>query len=391
MGQMFSIFGIQEKCCIDIHQLLPEDVVIEILLRLPVESLIRARAVCKNWYTIIINPSFVTKHFNHHTNPDRLFVNHFDNISKKYFLSLYLDETLSASSAPVYQDVVVDMPYHLGVSHYKGILCLYNHYRCALWNPATEEFRFLRVPPLNFPPNVVIFQDAFGFGLDPITNDYKVVWILDTADEVRHMMCDRKVAVYTLSTDSWRYLDVDLPHSDIETPQSNTCINGVYHWLTFVYKHLPVILSFDMGNELFHEIRDVPILSSVRAVLATYNNSLALISYDCHSNFHPIVDIWVMMEEGCWTKQLTFEIRNEVGLPMGVWKNRQLIMQTDGEDGHVALYDPETHEIKDLGSRIWAECLVYRESLVTIKGGDGFLEQDQKLSDVDQVLNFSNS
>ncbi|XP_059629485.1 putative F-box protein At4g38870 isoform X2 [Cornus florida] len=334
----------QMASCNDIDQLLPEDLIIEILSKLPVKSLIRARAVCKNWYTIIKNSSFVTKHFNHHTNNNsgRLFIYRVVKNTRKCIFSLFPDETL-AGTPPVHQDVVVDMPCYIRIvaSPYNGILCLFNRpsNSFAMWNPATREFRALPVLSGNFPPNLVRCGEICGFGLDLITNDYKVVWIWNTMSVFKGTSFGPyQVAVYTLSTDSWRYLDVVLPYSCIESPLSNTCINGVYHWCAMNNDNHPVILSFDMGTELFHEIRDIP--SS-----------------------------------------------REFGWPLGFWKNGQLIIQND-DYGPVALYDPETHEIKDLGSQNCVDSLVNRESLVSIRGGDGFLEQDH-LSDVNQILNFS--
>ncbi|XP_059640108.1 F-box/kelch-repeat protein At3g06240-like isoform X1 [Cornus florida] len=369
---------------------IPEDVVIEILLRLPVKSLIRYRVVCKNWYSIIKNPSFVTKHLNHHrANSGSLFVKRFDKITDKYVFSLYPDQTL-AGSPLLCEDVVVNMSNNLQISACNGILCLHNcihHHRCfALWNPATREFRSVPVLPRNFPPNVVNNLEAFGFGFDPITNDYKLVWMWNTLEFIRETRYGPyKAAVYTLSTDSWRYLDVALPYSTIHTPQSNTFINGVYHWFCLrAGDQHRVILSFDMGNELFHEIRDIPSSDyGYYADLAPYDNSLALI----YSESGPFVEIWVMMEEGCWTKHLTVELLLKHKSPLGFWKNGQLIVETVC-DGHVGLYDPETREITDLvGSQFWVEFLIYKESLVAVRSRDGFLQQNQ-LSDVEQVLNL---
>ncbi|XP_059641809.1 F-box/LRR-repeat/kelch-repeat protein At1g09650-like [Cornus florida] len=409
--------------CNEIHQLLPEDVIIEILSWLPVKSVIRARAVCKNWNTITKNPSFVTKHFKHHTNNSgHLFVMRFDEISSRFVLSLFPDETL-AGSPQVYEDVVVDMIYHVqfAASPYNGILCLTNRsQRLALWNPATREFRSLpKLPPRDLPPYVQVgYQNTFGFGLDPITNDYKVVCIWYDVHYVDAATYEPEetgygpwqVAVYTLSTDSWRYLDVALPYTLIEGPVSNTCINGVYHWFAIDNDDHRLILSFDLGNELFSEIRDTPtprdhrsillfdlghdLFSEIRdtstpsakhgyyAILAPYNNSLALIYHDSDQ----VVDVWVMMEEGGWTNQFTVQLSEQIR-PLGFWKNSQLFMETD-DRVHVFLYDLETQEIKDLESPIWEYYLVYKESLVAISRGDGFLEEDQ-LSDVDRVQKFS--
>ena len=40
----------------------PDEIVLEILTRLPVNSLLRFRCVCKNWYSYITNPNFISTH-----------------------------------------------------------------------------------------------------------------------------------------------------------------------------------------------------------------------------------------------------------------------------------------------------------------------------------------
>lgn len=70
------------------YQNLPEDVIIEILLRLPVNSLLKFKSVCRNWYSLIKSPNFIRKHMNHR--PTNLLVVHHYNppIADKYVFSL---------------------------------------------------------------------------------------------------------------------------------------------------------------------------------------------------------------------------------------------------------------------------------------------------------------
>ncbi|KAM3378647.1 hypothetical protein P3S68_011060 [Capsicum galapagoense] len=57
----------------------------------------------------------------------------------------------------------------------------------SLWNPALREVRHLPNPKFEVqpcttnPPRPFIWQ--FGLGLDPVTNDYKVVWFLFFNDD----------------------------------------------------------------------------------------------------------------------------------------------------------------------------------------------------------------
>jgi len=41
---------------------------------------------------------------------------------------------------------------------------------CVLWNPSTREVR-----PLHLPAPIIDDSPNFGLGIDPLTNDYKVV------------------------------------------------------------------------------------------------------------------------------------------------------------------------------------------------------------------------
>ncbi|KAI7986173.1 putative F-box protein [Camellia lanceoleosa] len=61
-----------------------------------------------------------------------------------------------------------------------GIFCLLIYAdSIALWNPANREFRALprQTYPETIPPRMELENNAFGFGMDPFTDDYKVVSI----------------------------------------------------------------------------------------------------------------------------------------------------------------------------------------------------------------------
>ncbi|XP_059652377.1 F-box/kelch-repeat protein At3g23880-like [Cornus florida] len=366
--------------CGDINRL-PGDIMIDILSRLPVKFVIRGSAVCKNWHSMVKTPSFVCKYFNHCTNSIRLFVYHFDAHAGSFYFSIYDDETL-AGSPPAYRDVVVDMPHHLEMSLYDGIFCMSNRSsRCALWNQATREFRALPILPEVLGRCVM---DTFGFGLDPTTQDYKVVLIWVTVDEYEEKRwLAAKTAVYTLSSDSWRDLDVSIPCPWIFPPVSNTCIDGVFHWFGVDNERKPLILSFDMGSDSFGEIRGGFPRPNC-ASLTTCNKSLALCYYDIADMSISSVDVWVRNWDESWTMHARVEIPYITVL--GFWKEGMIFMKTD-EDRHLALYNPETQEVKNLGYRTGPHPFLYRESLVAIRRRNGIIEQHQT-TDVAQILDF---
>ncbi|CAL5356446.1 unnamed protein product [Camellia sinensis] len=80
--------------------------------------------------------------------------------------------------------------------------------RMALWNPAMREFRLFHVLEPIFPPNFHVVVNVVGFGLDPLTRDYKIIWIRNFVERIGDVSSDDidypcyVVALYTLGDDS---------------------------------------------------------------------------------------------------------------------------------------------------------------------------------------------
>ncbi|KAK4259361.1 hypothetical protein QN277_005705 [Acacia crassicarpa] len=77
----------------------PREIIIEILRRLPVKSLVRFRAVCKDWRNLLKSPSFIKEHYHHSTHKNPLLV--FDVYNRNSIYSLlcslrYEKETVKA-------------------------------------------------------------------------------------------------------------------------------------------------------------------------------------------------------------------------------------------------------------------------------------------------------
>ncbi|KAL0000873.1 hypothetical protein SO802_014654 [Lithocarpus litseifolius] len=45
---------------------LPEDILVDILMTLPIKSLVRFKCVCNSWLSLITYPRFVRRHLNYH-------------------------------------------------------------------------------------------------------------------------------------------------------------------------------------------------------------------------------------------------------------------------------------------------------------------------------------
>ncbi|XP_070040434.1 F-box/kelch-repeat protein At3g06240-like [Nicotiana tomentosiformis] len=130
----------------------------------------------------------------------------------------------------------------------------------SLWNLATREVRPL--PAANFELQLSFTQmdRQFGFGLDPMTNDYKVVWFWSFWDDIINHIIPRQYAtVYSCSRDSWRILEpTNIIHEFCVEAFGTAYFNGTYYWLLCggsCTSNDCSVLSFDLGNEIFVEIR----------------------------------------------------------------------------------------------------------------------------------------
>ncbi|KAF3682470.1 putative beta-glucosidase 18-like, partial [Capsicum annuum] len=52
----------------------PVEIIVEILIRLPVQSLLRFKCSSKSWNTLILDPYFMAKHYNHAKNNKKFLI-----------------------------------------------------------------------------------------------------------------------------------------------------------------------------------------------------------------------------------------------------------------------------------------------------------------------------
>ncbi|MCH89305.1 F-box protein, partial [Trifolium medium] len=139
--------------------------------------------------------------------------------------------------------------------------------KLALWNQATNEFK--HIPPSSvqscipdaakdFCPLVTVLH---GFGYDRGTCDYKVIRrvLLQYHCEYMPLRADvfgdasllEPLEIYSLRSNSWKKLDVDVPWSwDYNTEGMQVYMDGVCHWLA-KEDNESCLVSFYLSNEVF--------------------------------------------------------------------------------------------------------------------------------------------
>ncbi|KAL6497629.1 hypothetical protein OROHE_027258 [Orobanche hederae] len=360
---------------------LPEDLLIDILSRLPVKSLLQCKLVCKECHVIVSSSSFIKKYFNHDGNLTRLVLYCYD---KFCTYSYFPDETtLERHEVPDNLLLLGEITYFRGPCH--GIFCIYvTKNKFALWNPTTRRLRLIQCYPS------YIF-DEVGFGMDPLTDDFKIVLIRS------RFGLSPFFAVYTSSNDSWKYLEQESLRdsngliTDIVSG-SNTYSNGFYYWIKQnIYVH-STILAFDMHNEIFEEIM-MPEIAVEGKALHLLDDSLALVSYDPFYGDKRI-EIWLMVGKGCWTKFLSVVLPLQCILSYGFWGRNKILMEVNINNSAelmVYRFDSQSTRQPEIDSKCGISEILpifYEESLLSLKDKDGIEDFDTRSAEALEFLGY---
>ncbi|GAB2280582.1 hypothetical protein Dimus_015209 [Dionaea muscipula] len=391
--------------------LLPEDVLVEILSRLPVKTLFRLTCVCKQWLSLIRSPQFATKQllttesslsrYNFQYFFTATSVDSDDGMTALVIASLFSYESFELSArfefSPCYYITLSDPC--------RGIFCVHVTVDCRetafiLWNPAIREIELL---PFPLPPPIPEQEDyqtfsiyTFGFGYDPEINDYKVFVIFQPNGRSRGQLgLDWPVEVYHLRQGYWKLLPPNSFHESMRRWNGiqirRTMLHGsMCNWIDRYIGNL--LISFDLVNEIFVKTSPPECCKQrlFKCELLQSNKMDGKPRVMCWLTTshrpdpdHPMfdVEIWELVEygsSGCWTKQIVMELPAYYvskapykHMPVGYWRDEKtLIWPLFETDDNLLTYSSAT---KELDSRKFVHILMlsegcaYIESLVSMK------------------------
>ncbi|CAM0951877.1 unnamed protein product [Alopecurus aequalis] len=238
------------------------DVLHEILLRLPISSLLRFVRTCHQWRDVILDPCFITGHANRAPERLLLFLPRVDASAShktvmpgrlKLFDEKWSVSTWAASS--------MDPEDHLFASC-NGLLCFYREYTLKIANPATGQCLHLSKP------DGKLFRDLYylySFGFHPTTGEYKLVYF--HREPPRHggrssgepFRFD-SIQVYTLGEDRWR--EVTAPKESCLVNLGIVCVEGAMYWIAEEEGTCccgVAVMRFDLKDETFASLRPPPL------------------------------------------------------------------------------------------------------------------------------------
>ncbi|KAK4562056.1 hypothetical protein RGQ29_004782 [Quercus rubra] len=377
-----------------VRELLPEDVVEDILGQLPVKSLTRFRCVSKSCDSIITDPTFITKHLKLNLNQSESLIS--TNTHSGYLLYTTEDKNSSPSSKQLCTVVCNNDRTLTQVSRFEipsfldkcnivgccnGLFCLADYdlsHIIYLWNPRIRMFKKLLATPSTDEDT----RSVIGLAYNSQNNDFKILRLVSF---FWGQEAEAEAEIYSLSTDSWRKVVITMESLRGYEPNFGTidefdppCIffNGALHTVAITSRHR-FILSFNVNDESFREIMlppnhldldDVPVC---RTELAVFKGSLAVFIYT-DDHWGVFCHIWVMEEYGVaesWIKKYMVPmILNSHFYGNGCTDNGELLIKT--ATGLVSI-DPESRNQNILAfeDADWVGCTANSmESLILLDG-----------------------
>ncbi|XP_026417553.1 F-box/kelch-repeat protein At3g23880-like [Papaver somniferum] len=217
---------------------LTEDITTENLSKLPLRSLLQYRCVCKRWsIQSNSNPKLI------HSKKNSFSLLLIDGERRLHSLD---NDSLSSSLSGGIDGRLKKTRCLLGVlkntnivGSCNGLFYMYREenefwlWHPCLWNPYTQELKYLRKPEFPVREDWCILHRGHGFGYDAKSDDYKCVRIFIYSRYSGNRQ-QSEVHIYSFRSDKWKriyipYLLITRDVEYVEAPNGVFC-NGPLHW-----------------------------------------------------------------------------------------------------------------------------------------------------------------
>ncbi|KAF8036273.1 hypothetical protein BT93_C2098 [Corymbia citriodora subsp. variegata] len=284
---------------------LPVHIIPDILVKLPVKTLLRFKCVSKPWRSMISDPSFADSFLAHSlAHPAAASLVSISDLSRPEpspYEFFRLDHRTGLSTPVPLPNMPSEVTGDISEGVH-GFVCLDDGDLTRVCNPSTREVAVLPPAGPDFPADLCGEIDSFAaLGYDPASKRYKVLktWIL-----LDHAVAAHKVL--TLGTNSWRTVD-DCP---IKFPWDD-CISaeGAIHILTHDLMEENMVVTFDVASEKFRMLLPPEGARLGEIELKLFREHLALL--ECHGS------LW---DDG----MITMYVLDDYGSQ--VWKELRMVL-----------------------------------------------------------------
>ncbi|XP_073011241.1 F-box protein At5g10340-like [Typha latifolia] len=304
---------IRRKRKLDARCTIPNDIIFDVLLKLPVKSLLRFKSVCRRWFNEISSPYFANSHLNQGRRSRQLLVIPISERSPSaQTISFYrYSEAENVATLMLEKELPGDEIVHLLVTYCDGLVLTFSRTNIFLCNPSTGEL--LTLPKGNpSKPLCEWSSDLVGFGLDPSTKRYKVVRMFYRWFDFKTRDYSIGCEVFEVGSQSWRSTE-DPPFPVNE--QYPVVLNNVLHWISEMdLCSEQAILTFHLHGEKFGVIRPPPVnFGSISVMyLMTDGHKLFFVEGNWKLN---LTCIWMLKDEASHTWVRMYSFRKEDSKP----------------------------------------------------------------------------
>ncbi|WOG94455.1 hypothetical protein DCAR_0313751 [Daucus carota subsp. sativus] len=348
---------------------LPHETVFEILLKLPVKSIIRSTLVNKSWRSLIKNPDFISAHIQRsvscYDESAVLLVPYMGSFEK--YCSLVSTDTSSLIQKfefPFDTRRTTTSSEALFASLHGLVLLstsdeLSSRSELYLWNPSLGTHRAL-VTKSPFDKRAYRWRRQIllaGLGFHKPTNDYRVVMAFSGADKKGKVYEEQapKAEIYSLREHAWK----ELKNSKVPRliPKNETYVDGRFYWLgtmlpethdvfqlsTLRYSCNPEqlrILSFNFDTEAFGELLKLPdevsscVGQAAEFKLMEFEGLLCVCVFDFqYRSSGQLFSIWSMRSENgviSWSLRFRFRLKEGAARPLNITKSGSFIIESYG-------------------------------------------------------------
>ncbi|XP_026443271.1 F-box protein At3g07870-like isoform X2 [Papaver somniferum] len=251
---------------------LPSDILLDIITRLPAESVLDCKLVCKPRKNLVSHhPSFVQLHSTRLLDDSSDSAGELSFLVSSYFGLYYFKYDDEDDTFPIrtFRMINLTPPYRSHeikvLGSFNGLVCLHgwdDHYFYCICNPVTKEYVMLPKIEKDYPVHDVKWSR--GFGYLPLTNEYKVVQFMVRKEyKFPESVVFTEAFVYTLgSGNGWR----NVGRLDYEGcymydgcrvyAEFGVFLNGVLHWA-----HIEggKVLTLDLAEEKLEYLSPPPL------------------------------------------------------------------------------------------------------------------------------------
>lgn len=333
---------------------LPIVLLIEILSRLPAQSLLQFKSVCKLWYALINDPAIFS------LQDKCIYINR--RIIIGFQLYTYIPSIIKFSHTPDRSISILDVnnpssdfrknTIH---GHSQGLVCLLYDRDIFLFNMMTEKFRKLPSSILHNEDPYEMFDSltsGVGFGYDSKSGDFKVVRVVQFPDEEgAYNLLPLRVEIWELRKERWREIESPNFRYLMITGGCEMHHEGKSYWWSRNTKG-NIIRTFDMSEEIFGKI-PVPNNLVEEDVMLNPNISMRMLNgsivvfHGSNAGNEKTFSVWEMEKDVfSWSKLMTIGPFFGVEKPLLFVSSDELLMEAD--EGQVISYHVKTHVTKVL-------------------------------------------